>query len=233
MKFIIIGLGHFGASLAEKLTLMGHEVIGIDNVMDKVEELKGKITNTICLNSKDPEAVKGLPLKNTDIVVVCIGDNEGDNIMTTALLKKMNVKRLVSRSISPLHENILEAMGITEIVRPEVEGAERWAVKLSTKGVINLFEITSEYNIVEIVVPEKFRGRSIEEIGFNKNYNIIVLTKLRQVNERNQIGISTTVIKAGEIVNAKTILYEDEIIVVYGHKNDIRRMINNSHYNKT
>lgn len=40
MKFIIIGLGHFGASLGERLTSMGHEVIGVDKHMDKVDALK-------------------------------------------------------------------------------------------------------------------------------------------------------------------------------------------------
>lgn len=30
MKYIIVGLGSFGASLAEKLTQQGNEVIGID-----------------------------------------------------------------------------------------------------------------------------------------------------------------------------------------------------------
>jgi trk system potassium uptake protein TrkA len=37
MKFIIIGLGSFGASLAQKLTYMGHEVIGVDSKMSKVD----------------------------------------------------------------------------------------------------------------------------------------------------------------------------------------------------
>ncbi len=225
MKFIIIGLGQFGSSLAEKLTLLGHEVIGVDKDMDKVVGMKNRVTHAICLNSKDPEAVKSLPIKNTDTVIVCIGENIEDNIMTTALLKKMNIKRLISRSVSPLQENVLEAMGITEIVRPEIETAERWAVKLSTTGFINLFQITNEYIIVEILTPKKFVGQTIEQVEFNKNYNIIVLTKLKQVNERNLIGISTTKLKAGEIVTAKTVLNEDEIIVIYGHKNDINRIM--------
>ncbi len=40
MKFIIIGLGHFGASLGERLTSMGHEVIGVDNTWIKWMHLK-------------------------------------------------------------------------------------------------------------------------------------------------------------------------------------------------
>lgn len=38
MKFIIIGLGNFGFALAEKLTQQGHEVIGVDKNIDKIEE---------------------------------------------------------------------------------------------------------------------------------------------------------------------------------------------------
>ncbi|MBN1985147.1 MAG: TrkA family potassium uptake protein, partial [Prolixibacteraceae bacterium] len=141
MKFIIIGLGNFGSSLAEKLTQMGHEVIGVDKKIEKIEEFKDKITQAICLDCKHQDAVKNLPLKNTDVVVVGIGEDEGANILTTALMKKMNVPRLISRSVSPIHETVLEAMEVTEIVRPEEETAERWAKKLSATSIINSLEL--------------------------------------------------------------------------------------------
>lgn len=47
MKYIILGLGNFGASLAEKLTEMGNEVIGVDISMSKVEMLKDKISHVV------------------------------------------------------------------------------------------------------------------------------------------------------------------------------------------
>lgn len=34
--------------------------------------------------------------------------------------------------------------------------------------------------------------------------------------------------KAGEIVNAKTVLEEGDILVIYGHKNDIKKMIDHN-----
>ena len=225
MKFIIIGLGHFGSSLGEKLTNMGHEVIGVDKRMDRVDALKDKFTHVVCLDSTDSVAINNLPLANTDVFIVCIGENEGDNLMTTALLKKMKVKRLISRSVSTLHENVLEAMGITEIVRPEIETAERWAIKLSNASYINLFEITKEYSIIELVVPAKMIGRTIMNINFNKIYHVIVLTKLKQVSELNKLGVNRTIIKAGEIVTANTRIEENDILVVYGHRDDIKRMM--------
>lgn len=225
MKFIIIGLGHFGSALAEKLTHFGHQVVAVDSNMRLVELVKDKVTHAVCLNSTDPLAIKNLPLENADAAVVCIGSNEGENLMTTALLKNMNVKRIISRSVNRLHENILEAMGITEIVRPEYETADRWAMRLSTTAYLDLFEIAKNHNIAELRVPRKLIGKSVEEIGFNQKYRVIVLTKLKQENVMNELGVPTTILKAGEIVTAESILNQNDIIVVYGHRNDIQRMI--------
>jgi trk system potassium uptake protein len=53
MKYIIIGLGNFGASLAQKLTEEGNEVIGIDRNMTKVDANKEKISLQMSLLSQD------------------------------------------------------------------------------------------------------------------------------------------------------------------------------------
>jgi trk system potassium uptake protein TrkA len=112
------GLGNFSASLAEKFTLQGHEVIGIDHSMSKVEMLKEKISHTICLDAMDEFTVSGLPLKETDVVIIAIGEDQGANVMTTAVFKNLQVKRLISRAINPLHEKVLRAIGVDEIVHP-------------------------------------------------------------------------------------------------------------------
>ncbi|MFH2142030.1 MAG: TrkA family potassium uptake protein [Bacteroidota bacterium] len=227
MKFLIIGLGNFGTSIAEKLTQMGHEVIGVDKKIEKIEAIKDKIAYAICLDCKHQTAVKSLPLKDTDVVIVCIGEDEGANLLTTALMKKMNVARLISRSVSPIHETILEAMDVSEIVRPEEETAERWARKLTTTGVIDSFEITDKYSIMEIKVPKQFLGKSIQEIGFNKNFNVLVLSILENVKERNLLGIFRNVSKLQiqGIAKADTVLHENDIMVLYGRNDDIQNLL--------
>ena len=63
MKFIVIGLGQFGSSLAIRLAQYGHEVIGVDKNMRKVEEIKDKISYSICLDSKEPSTLESeIPL---------------------------------------------------------------------------------------------------------------------------------------------------------------------------
>ena len=227
MKFIIIGLGNFGFALAEKLTQQGHEVIGVDKNIDKIEEIKDKITHAICLDCSHQAAVNSLPLKNTDVVIVAIGEDVAGNLLTTALIKKTGVPRLISRSISNIHETILGSMEITEIVRPEVETAERWAKKLTSSGLVDSFELTDKYSVVEVVIHEKFAGKSIEEIGFNKDYNVIVLTVMKSVKDESKIGIvkKSPKFQIEGVAKAETILNEGDIMVLYGTNKDIRSLL--------
>lgn len=127
MKYIIVGLGNFGGPLAERLTAKGNEVIGLDINLDRVNSLKEKVSHTICLNATNEATIAELPLKNTDVVIICIGKDQGANVMATALFKNIGVKRLVSRATNNIHESILRAIGVDEIIKPEEEAAERWA----------------------------------------------------------------------------------------------------------
>lgn len=102
MKYIIAGLGNFGSSLGMALTSKGHEVIAIDRSMQKVEAYKETISHTICMDATDECTVSGLPIADTDIVIIAIGEDQGANVMATALFKTLKAKRLISRSINPL-----------------------------------------------------------------------------------------------------------------------------------
>lgn len=226
MKYIIFGLGNFGAALGKKLTEQGNEVIGVDNNMDKVDALKESISHTVCLNSTDQFTVSGLPLKDTDVVIVAIGEDQGANIMTTAVLKNLKVKRLISRAITPLHETVLEAMGVDEIVHPEEETAERWAKKLCLKGVVDSFELSGQYSIVEVSVPQKYVGKTLQEAGLRRNRNLVVLTTIKRKEEKNLLGINRGVNQVQGVASPATLLEEDDILVIYGDNKDIKGLLN-------
>lgn len=225
MKYIIFGLGNFGASLAEKLTIQGNEVIGIDNSMEKVDNLKERISHTICMDATDEFTVSGLPLHDTDIVVVAIGEDQGSNIMVTALLKNLAVKRLISRAINPLHEKVLQAIGVDEIVHPEEETAERWAKKLCLNGVVDSFELGDEFSIVEVNVPKELVGKRIKEVSFRKTYNLLVLTTLKKSEVKALVGRSQNITKVQGVASPELLLEQDDILVVYGSNKDIKKLL--------
>ena len=225
MKYIVVGLGSFGASLAEKLTEQGNEVIGIDTNMNKVDNYKERISHTICMDATDEFTVSGLPLKDTDMVVIAIGENKGANVMSTALFKNFQVKRLVSRAIDSLHEKVLRAIGVDEIVHPEAESAERWAKKLCLKGVVDSFELSDDYSIIEVTVPERYHGKNIGEAHIREDYNLLVLTTIGCSIEKSFIGKTVNITKVKGVANPKDVLSKDDILVVYGANNDIKRFL--------
>ncbi|WOK04214.1 TrkA family potassium uptake protein [Imperialibacter roseus] len=221
MKYIVFGLGNFGSSLSTTLTAMGHEVIGVDKRMEKVELHKDDITHTICLDSTDIQAVSSLPIGDADTVIVAIGEDEGASIMTTALLKQLHARRIIGRAVSELQTTVMQAMGIHEISRPEQTSAVRLAKRLNFKGVVDSFELSNKHNIIELKCPPKYEGKTLKEVEFRKKYNITVLTTIKEVKGKDEGKISG-------VATADTLLEQGDTLVIFGSLNDLRDMLDDS-----
>lgn len=226
MKYIVIGLGNFGASLSQKLTEQGNEVIAIDTRMEKVDLFREKISHTICMDATDEFTVSGLPLEDTDVVIVAIGEDQGANIMATALLKNLQVKRLISRAINPLHEKVLQAIGVDEIVHPEEETAERWAKKLCLSNLVDSYELNADFSIIEAKVPNHYIGKTVLEVGFRREFNILVLTIIKKVEVKSILGKTKTETQIQGVASAENILEPNDILVLYGSNKDLQIFLN-------
>ncbi|QDO93082.1 TrkA family potassium uptake protein [Formosa sediminum] len=224
MKVIIFGLGNFGMSLALSLTETGNEVVGIDKNMEKVNIVKDKIAHSICLDSTNELAYQSLPVKQTDIAVVAIGENEGAAIITTAILKKLTTAKVISRSLSPIHDTVLQAMGITSIVHPEQEAALKLTNKINLKNIVDSFKIDEKYSISEIKTPSEFVGKSISSLDFRSKQKLNIITILRKKEKINLIGNTTFIKEVIGIPGANTIIQEGDILVVFGLNDDISKI---------
>jgi len=222
MKYIIVGLGNFGASLAQRLTSLGNEVIGIDKSMKKIEYFKEKITHTIRMDATDEIEVRDLPLEETDVVIVTIGENQGENIMVTALFKNLGAKELISRAMNPLHKKVLQAIGVDKIVHPEAEIADRWSSKLHYEDIIDSFELSDEFSIVQIEVPEKFVNKTLTELELRKKHNLLVLTTIQKnKSDEQSIDENDKSEKIKGVLDPNKKLLDKEILVIFGCNEDI------------
>ncbi|CDF81138.1 potassium uptake protein, integral membrane comp onent, KtrA [Formosa agariphila KMM 3901] len=224
MKIIIFGLGNFGMSLALSLTETGNEVVGIDKNMDKVNIVKDKIAHSICLDSTNELAYQALPIKQTDIAVVAIGENEGAAIITTAIIKKLTTGKVISRSLSPIHDTVLQAMGITSIVHPEQEAALKLTNKINLKNIVDSFKIDEKYSISEIKTPAEFVGKSILDLEIRSRYKLNIVTILRKKEKTNLIGNTTVIKEVIGIPSAETVIQDNDILVVFGSDDDISKI---------
>lgn len=221
MNFIVIGLGNFGASLSKKLTALGHDVIGVDKDLAKVEFFKDTIKNTISMDITDIHALKTLPLKDCDMVVVCIGHDFGSSVMTTALLKKLGVQRIYSRESSLVHKTVLNSIGVLNTVNPEYDTAGVFAEKLIMTGVWSIYNISDELKIAEVSVPEEYIGKTLSQIDPRELQNVNILA-LKQLDKK----LSTPSLEkwtAIEVKNFETdvVLDKDMRFIIKGRKKNI------------
>jgi len=225
MKYIVIGLGYFGSKLASNLTNMGHEVIGIDNHSERLDELKDSVTTVMKLDSTNINAIKSLPLIDTDAVIVAIGEDVGASILTLSILKNLKVKRIIGRAINLLHQTILNQIGIEEVVLPLEEAAKHVTSMLQLKNTLRLIEISDEYAIVEIPVPDKYVEHSLETVNIESRFDL----KLIAVKTPPAAGVITSIFKREYIVdlsyNVTFLLREKDILVLAGKIVDIKRFI--------
>lgn len=224
MKVIIFGLGNFGMSLALSLTETNNEVIGVDKDLTKADMMKDKIAHSVCMDSTNELGYQALPIKQADLVVVAIGENEGAAIITTAIIKKLSNAKVISRSLSPIHDTVLQAMGITSIVHPEQEAAEKLTNKINLKNIVDNFKIDAKYSISEIKTPPQFVGKSILELNVRANYKLNIITILRQREKTNIIGNTTTIMEVIGIPAADTIIEKNDILVVFGQNDNISKI---------
>ena len=222
MKFIVIGLGYFGSTLASTLTSMGHEVLGVDNRPEQVDEHKDAITYVMQMDTTIVKAVESLPLEDADAVIVAIGEDVGSSILTVSILKNLGVKRIIGRVISPVHQNILHQIGITETIHPEKETALLVSSTLRIRNALRIIDLNEENALAELPVARKYVGHTIDSMNVEKRFGI----KLVAVKKTTKTSFLTAFSKNAWSINFKcepeTVLAENDILLVAGTINNIR-----------
>lgn len=131
MKYLVIGLGNFGKTLARELTDRGHDVIGVDNNENRVEEVKDRISVAYILDATERTALQALPIDEIDCAVVAIGQSMDYSLRAVAALKELAVKKIYARALDRTHKSILDAMNIQKIFIPESYAARIFADKFT------------------------------------------------------------------------------------------------------
>jgi trk system potassium uptake protein len=212
-SYAVIGLGRFGLSIASKLFEAGQEVMGIDIDEERIDDGKLTLTHAVMLDSTEEESLKSVGIRNFDYVIVAIGNDMQASILTVLLLKDMGVKKVIAKALNKRHGQVLTKVGADWVIHPERDMGERVAHQLLSPNVLNYIELSSEYNIEEILIPPGITSKNLRELDLRAKYN---LTAIAVVNNKNII-ISPS---------PDQILQEGDKLVVLGHRENINEFAN-------
>lgn len=224
MKFIVIGLGYFGSTLAVNLTKQGHEVIGIDNNWEKIEEFKDSISHTMSMDTTNERAVKTLPLDDTDAVIVAIGEDVSSSILTLAILKNLNAKRIIGRIISPIHKSIINQIGIDEVIHPEEEAAYSIISQLHLDMALKVYEFDEFNALAEIYVPKKYIGHSLDSINAEQRFDVKIVAVKVAPKKSGFLSFSPKEYVVDYKFDRMTPLKEKDILIIVGALPNLRKL---------
>ena len=103
-----------------------------------------------------------------------------------------------------------------------METAERWAKKLCMRNVVDSFELNDDYSIIEANVPTDYVGKTVRDVGFRKQFKLLVLTTIKKVEVKSLLGKTKVETQIQGVISADTLLESDDIIVLYGSNKDLQ-----------
>jgi trk system potassium uptake protein len=161
-EFAVIGLGHFGSSLAIRLEALGHPVLGIDNDPHLVKEIADQITEAAVLDATDDDALQQVDITSFQTVVVAIADNFEANALVTSTLKKLGIPHVISESNNYRHQEILLRIGADRVILPKEESGFQLADELSIPGMLEILHLSQVVSLIESKTPPGLVGKTIE-----------------------------------------------------------------------
>ncbi len=213
-QFIVVGLGRFGISVAETLSSLGHDVLAIDKDEDVIQDIADKVTHAVQMDATDEYALRTLGVRNFDVAVVTIGSNIQASIMITLLLKEAGVEYIICKGQSDLHKKVLLKIGADRVVLPEKDMGVRVAHNLVSSNLLDLIELSEDYQIIEMNAPAEWIGKTLRSLDVRAAYGITILA-IR--DSQDGINISPT---------ADVVIPRGAVIIAVGSNDDLLNLEN-------
>ena len=205
----VIGLGRFGARLAESLSRLGYEVLAVDHDPNRVQHWSSDLDRVVQADSTEEVVLRQLGLADFRRVVVAIGASLEASVLTVLALAELGIEQIWARATSEKHAKILHSVGAHHVVFPEAETGERVA-HLIVSRMLDFIEFDDAFAIAKIKVPAPLVGRSLRDIAPQDRYGVMVVGEKQSGQPFRYAG-------------PDTVLAADSVLIVEGGISQVQR----------
>ena len=210
-EFAIIGLGRFGRSVVKTLVAKGFSVLGIDRSAETVQSVLDLCPDAVILDSTNEDALRELDIGAFDTVVVAIGTDFESNLITTAALKAIGVRRVICKALTTRQKDILLRIGASEVIQPEADAGHQLALELAAPNLLDRIPLGDKHTILELIITSSMDGQTLVDADFRKKYDVSVMA----IKRDNDITVSPS---------AEFLMKEGDILVVLGEVDKITKL---------
>ena len=212
-QIAVIGAGNFGKNLALNLAREGAEVLVIDINKAKIDAIKDEVARAVIADVSKKEVFKEVGISDFDVVVISLGDRLDATIMAILFLKELGIKKIIAKAHNEDYAKAMKLVGADEIIFPEKDVADRLAQFFLYGDIIDYINLSEQYGIIEVAIPESFYGKKIRELDFRNKFLLDIIAV------KNPLKDEMTIIPAADYT-----FQPDDSIVVLGEVPNINKL---------
>jgi trk system potassium uptake protein TrkA len=182
LTVIVVGLGNFGAHVAQEMAKMGHTVIAIDSDEDRVQAIGDVVDKAVIGDACKQDVLKSIGAEQADLAVVSMGDRIDYSALSTLHLKELGVSEIWVKVVSNDHAELMRRIGAGNTIFPERDMAMRLAQRLSSPNIVERLSFTADFGILEFTVPESMSGKGLIDLDLRRKFSINAIG-LKEVNK--------------------------------------------------
>lgn len=174
-RFLVVGLGNFGATAARELHEMGHDVTALDIDPARVERVASLLQDAVTGDGTRADVLDRIEAKKAEGAVVSTGQDITASVLTAVGLRDFGIPEVHVKVVSELHARIVEKLGVAEPIFPERESARLLARRITSRKILNYVELGPGFFAQEIAVPDRWVGRTLRELELPRRYGVSVI----------------------------------------------------------
>jgi trk/ktr system potassium uptake protein len=138
----------------------------------------------------------------------------------------LGVSNIYAKVDSKVHARILELLGLRNIIFPEEQIARQLANTLLSSSVLEYIDLSSGHSIVELIVPENWVGKSLQELALPTERGINIIAIKYTAQNVSEDGENILERQVNDTPGANDIVKDGDVLVLIGSKSKINNLIN-------
>ncbi len=219
----VIGLGTFGSNVAKELFKKGFPVLAIDHEEDIVNKISPFVTQSVVAEATDDNSLKQAGIADCDTVIISMGEDIETSILATLIAKDLGVKNVIVKCVSVWHSKIAVKIGADKVIYPELEMAKKLAQSMASPNILEQIEFSKDHNLVEIIAPKDFWGKTIKDTNVRNKYGINIIAIKRHVPVLNDDGQSDIKEETNVAPGPDDDILENDVLVIVGKDENLEK----------
>lgn len=178
--YAVLGLGKFGTSIARELSDLECDVIAVDSDEEIVKEMSQEVSYAVAADVTDIDAMREIGISDTDAVFIAMSEDLESSIMAALVTKELGARYIIAKASGRMHGKVLERVGVDRVVYPEIEMGRRIARNMVAGNFLDMIDLSPNYSLVEITLPEDWIGKTVLDLNVRRNYGVNIVAMKRE-----------------------------------------------------